>query len=164
VAFPDIPGVISPKKALPGARGVNSLVAKDGGAGTPLPLLVSQVDKDGNELGGLRLPDVMVPLATTAGWNFRKSAIGGTHLFFPLLGSYVPFASTKADRERTHDLRLSIEERYQSRDRYVKQVQDAATSLVKEGYVLAEDVPAIVKHAGDHWDVLMKRPSSTSTR
>ncbi len=164
VAFPDIPGVVSPRKALPGARGINSLVAKDGGAGTPLPLLVSQVDKDGNELGGLRLPDVTVPLATTAGWNFRKAAIGGTHLFYPLLGSYVPFASTKAERERTHDPRLSIEERYQSRDRYLKQLQDAAASLVKEGYVLAEDVPAIVKHAGDHWDLLMKRPSSTSTR
>jgi hypothetical protein len=164
VAFPDIPGVVSPRKALPGARGVNSLVAKDGGAGTPLPLLVSQLDKDGNELGGLRLPDVMVPLATTAGWNFRKASIGGTHLFFPLLGSYVPFPGTKAERERTHDPRLSIEERYQSRDRYLKQVQDAAASLVKEGYVLTEDVPAIVKHAGDHWDLLMKRPASTSTR
>jgi hypothetical protein len=164
VAFPDVPGVASPRKVLPGARGVNSLVAKDGGAGTPLPLLVSQVDKDGNELGGLRLPDVMVPLATTAGWNFRKAAIGGTHLLYPLLGSYVPFASTKAERERANDPRLSIEERYPSRDRYLKQVQDAASSLVKDGYVLAEDVPAIVKHAGDHWDLLMKRPSSTSTR
>ncbi|HEY3160518.1 MAG TPA: alpha/beta hydrolase domain-containing protein [Vicinamibacterales bacterium] len=164
VAYPDLPGVASPRKVLPGARGVNSLVAKDGGAGTPLPLLVSQVDKDGNELGGLRLPDVMVPLATTAGWNFRKAAIGGTHLLYPLLGSYVPFAATKAERERTHDPRLSIEERYPSREQYLKQVQDAAASLVKDGYVLAEDVPAIVKHAGDHWDLLVKRPSSTSTR
>ena len=50
------------------------------------------------------------------------------------------------------------------RDRYLKQVQEAAASLVKEGYVLAEDVPAIVKHSGDHWDLLVKRPSSTSTR
>jgi len=164
VAYPDLPGVASPRKVLPGARGINSLVAKDGGAGTPLPLLVSQVDKDGNELGGLRLPDVMAPLATTAGWNFRKAAIGGTHLLYPLLGSYVPFAATKAERERARDPRLSIEERYQSRDQYLKQVQDAAASLVKEGYVLAEDVPAIVKHAGEHWDLLVKRPSSTSTR
>jgi len=164
VAFPDLPGVTSPRKVLPGARGVNSLVAKDGGAGTPLPLLVSQVDKDGNELGGLRLPDVMVPLATTAGWNFRKPSIGGTHLLYPLLGSYVPFASTKAERERTHDPRLSIEERYASREQYLKQVQEAAASLVKDGYVLADDVPSIVKRAGEHWDLLVKRPNSTSTR
>jgi hypothetical protein len=44
---------------------------------------------------------------------------------------------------------LSIEERYQSRDRYLKQVQDAAAALVKEGYVLADDVPAIVKHRAE---------------
>jgi alpha/beta hydrolase family protein len=164
VAFPDLPGVTSPRKVLPGARGVNNLIAKDGGAGAALPLLVSQIDRDGNELGGLRLPDVMVPLATTAGWNFRKAAIGGTQLLYPLLGSYIPFASTKAERERTHDPRPSIEERYPSRDQYLKRVQEAAASLVKDGYVRAEDVPAIVKHAGDHWDLLVKRPSSTSTR
>ena len=164
VAFPDLPGVTSPRKVLPGARGVNNLIAKDGGAGALLPLLVSQIDRDGNELAGLRLPDVMVPLATTAGWNFRKAAIGGTQLLYPLLGSYIPFASTKAERERTHDPRPSIEERYPSRDQYLKQVQEAAASLVKDGYVLAEDVPAIVKHAGDHWDLLVKRPSGTSTR
>ena len=72
VAFPNLPRRDLASKVLAGARGVNSLVAKDGGAGTPLPLLVSQVDKDGNELGGLRLPDVMVPLATSAGWNFPE--------------------------------------------------------------------------------------------
>jgi hypothetical protein len=164
VAYPELPGVTSPRGVLTGVRGLNSLIAKDGGAGTPLPLLASQVDKDGNELGGLRLPEVMVPLATTAGWNFRKPAIGGTRLLYPLLGSYVPFASTKAERERAHDPRLSIEERYQSRDQYLKQVQDAAASLVKDGYVLAGDVPAIVKHASDHWDLLVRRASSTSTR
>src|SRR5204862_5709132 len=64
----------------------------------------------------------------------------------------------------THDPRPSIEERYPSRDQYLKQVQEAAASLVKDVYVLAEDVPAIVKHAGDHRDLLVKRPSSTSTR
>jgi hypothetical protein len=34
---------------------------------------------------------------------------------------------------------------------------------VKEGYLLADDVPAIVRRAGDHWDLLAKRASSTST-
>jgi len=164
VAFPDLPGVPSPRKVLPGARGVNSLVARDGGAGAPLPLLVSQVDRDGNELGGLRLPEVVVPLATTAGWNFRKAEIGGTHLLYPLLGSYVPFASTRAERERTHDPRLSIEERYPSREQFLARIQEAAAPLVKDGYLLADDVSAIVRRAGDHWDLLAKRASSTSTR
>ena len=164
VAFPDLAGVTSPRKILPGTRAVNSLVLKNGGAGTPLPLLVAQVDKDGTELGGLRLPEVMVPLATTAGWNFRKAAIGGTHLLFPLLGSYVPFASTRAERERTHDPRLSVEERYTSREQFLKRIQDAAAPLVKDGYVLADDVPAIVRRAGEHWDWLAGRASSTTSR
>ena len=164
MAFPDLPGVTSPLKVLPGARGVNSLVSRNGGAGAPLPLLVSQVDKDGNELGGLRLPEVVVPLATTAGWNFRKAEIGGTHLLFPLLGSYIPFASTRSERERTHDPRPSIEERYTSREAFLKRIQDAAAPLVKDGYLLADDVPALVKRAGDHWDWLTKRPSNTTSR
>jgi alpha/beta hydrolase family protein len=163
VAFPNLPDVTSPLRVLPGARGVNSLVSRNGGAGTPLPLLVSQVDKDGNELGGLRLPEVVVPLATTAGWNFRKAEIGGTHLLFPLLGSYIPFASTRSERERTHDPRPSIEERYTSREAFLKRIQDAAAPLVKDGYLLADDVPALVKRAGDHWDWLAKRPSHTTS-
>ena len=163
VAFPKLPGVASPDTAYAGVRGPNRLLAKDG-QGTPLPYLVPQVDRDGNPVGGLRLPDVAVPLATYTGWNFRNSAIGGTEQFFPLMGGYVPFARTKAEREQSRDPRLSIEERYHSRDEYLKLVQDSAAALVKEGYLLSDNVPAIVKHAGEHWDFLMERSTSTSAR
>jgi len=162
VAFPNLPGITWPRQASAGTRGVNRLLPKDGGAGAALPYLVPQVDRDGNGLSGLRLPEVAVPLATYTGWNFRSTAIGGTEQFFPLLGSYIPFASTKAEREKTGDPRLSVEERYQSRDQYLKLVQEAAAPLVKSGYLLAEDVPAIVKHAGEHWDLLARRPTTTS--
>ncbi|HEX2458661.1 MAG TPA: alpha/beta hydrolase domain-containing protein, partial [Vicinamibacterales bacterium] len=148
--------------AFAGVRGPNRLLPRDGGAGAPLPLFVPQVDRDGNPLASLRLPEVAVPLATYTGWNFRSNAIGGTEQFFPLLGGYVPFASTKAERERNGDPRLSIEERYKSRDQYVGLVQESAARLVKEGYLLAEDVPAIVTHAGEHWDLLTRRATTTS--
>src|SRR5207245_1888899 len=85
VAWPKIPGVTSPQAAYAGVRGPNRLLPRDG-AGAPLPYLVPQVDRDGNPVGGLRLPDVAVPLATYTGWNFRSNAIGGTEQFFPLLG------------------------------------------------------------------------------
>ena len=163
VAWPKIPGVASPQAAYAGVRGPNRLVAKDG-AGAPLPYLVPQVDRDGNPVGGLRLPDVAVPLATYTGWNFRNNAIGGTEQFFPLLGGYIPFARVKAEREQARDPRLSVEERYHSRDEYLKLVQDAAASLVKEGYLLSDDVPAIVKHAGEHWDLLAGQSTSTKAR
>jgi hypothetical protein len=162
VTFPNLPGVPSPRKAMAGIRGANRLLPRDGGAGAPLPYLVPQVDRDGNDLGGLRLPEVAVPLATYTGWNFRSTAIGGTEQLFPLLGGYIPFASTKAEREQARDPRLSMEERYQSRDRYLKLLQEAAAPLVKDGYLLADDVPAIVNHGREHWDLLARRSTITS--
>lgn len=163
VAWPNIPGVTSPRTSIGGTRGVNRLLARDGGAGTPLPYLVPQVDKDGNELGGLRLPEVTVPLATYTGWNFRNQKIGGTEQQFALMGGYVPFASSRAERERSRDPRLSIEERYQTRDQYLRLIREAAAPLVKTGYLLADDVPTIVQRAGEHWDLLAKRPASATT-
>ena len=161
VAWPKIPGVASPQTAYAGVRGPNRLLAKDG-AGTPLPYLVPQLDRDGNAVAGLRLPDVAVPLATYTGWNYRNNAIGGTEQFFPLMGAYIPFARTKVEREQARDPRLSIEERYHSRDEYLKQVQQSADALVKEGFLLPENVPGIVKHAGEHWDWLAGQSTRSS--
>jgi len=110
VAFPNLRGVTSPRGGYAGVRGPNRLLLRDG-AGTALPYLVPQVDRDGNAASGLRLPDVAAPLATYTGWSFRNASIGGTEQFFPLIGAYIPFATTKVEREKTGDPRLSIEER-----------------------------------------------------
>ncbi|MEO8259149.1 MAG: alpha/beta hydrolase domain-containing protein [Acidobacteriota bacterium] len=163
VAFPSVPTVRSPRGLAAGVRGLNPLAAQDGGAGAALPLLVPQVDQDGNERAGIRLPDVAVPLATYTGWNFRKPAIGGSDQLFPLLGSYVAFPATRADRESTHDPRPAIDERYPTREQYLTLVQEAGTALVKDRYLLTDDLPAIVKHAGEHWD-LLTRKAGTATR
>jgi len=162
VAWPNIPGVTSPRTSIAGTRGVNRLLPRDGGGGTPLPYLVPQTDRDGNERGGLRLPEVDVPLGTYTGWNFRNDKIGGTEQQFALMGGYVPFASTKAERGQTRDPRLSIEERYQSREHYLTLVRDAAGPHVKGGYLLADDVPTILQRAGSHWDLRAKRPVTTN--
>jgi hypothetical protein len=148
----------SPRKIPSGSRVANSLLTGEGAPGTALPLLVPQVDRDGNERAGIRLPEVAVPLATYTGWNFRNVKIGAPDQLFPLLGSYVPFARTKAERERARDPRSSIAERYPTRERYLEQVQDVAAALARDGYLLSEDLPAIVRRAGDHWDLLARRP------
>lgn len=160
VAFPSIPGVQSPREIRTASRTVNILVEGGAGAGTPLPHLVPQVDADGNELAGIRLPDLSVPLATYTGWNFRRPEIGGTHLVVSLLGSHIPFSRSVVERELRRDPRLSIEERYRDRTAYLARVTDAATALVRERYLLAEDVDSIVRRATDHWDLL----SSSSRR
>jgi hypothetical protein len=91
-------------------------------------------------------------LATYTGWNFRSSRIGGTDQLVSLLGSYIPFAQTKAERDAKHDPRPSIEERYTSRDAYMDRINKAAAALVKDGYLLTEDAPAVSKRAADHWE------------
>ena len=158
VSFPDIPGVASPRQLTAGVRAANRLIAGGGGAGTPLPLLVPEVDEDGNERSGIRLPDVAVPLATYTGWNFRRPAIGATGELVSLLGSTILFPATRAARAAAHDPRRSIEERYASREAYLERVEQAADALVKNGYLLIDDVPRLVQRASDQWDLATAPP------
>ena len=135
VAFPAIPGVASPRSLTAGPRAANALIAGGAGAGAPLPLLVPQVDADGNERAGIRLPDVAVPLATYTGWNFRSAAIGAPGELVPLLGASIPFPPTRAAREAAHDPRRSVEERYATRDDYLKEVeQTTCSSTTNRGF------------------------------
>jgi hypothetical protein len=153
VAWPELPGVASPRSLTAGPRAANALLPKDGGAGAPLPLLVPQVDADGNELAGIRLPDVAVPLATYTGWNFRKQEIGAPDELVSLAGSSIPFAPTRTAREAAHDPRPSIEERYSSKEAYLKRVEQVADALVKSGFLVVDDEPRILQRAEDTWDL-----------
>ena len=121
------------------------------GEGETYPALVSDVDHDGNEVGGIRLPDVSVPLATNTGWNLRHPDIGNPDLVIGvtggLMGWTLPFQATREEREAAGDPRPSIEERYASEDDYATKVAEAAEALVAEGYLLDEDVEEIVESA-----------------
>ena len=64
----------------------------------------------------------------------------------------LPLARTRADRDRTGDGRPSIAERYPSRDAYLGRIALAAVDLVRDRYVLADDVPALIAQAAAHWD------------
>jgi hypothetical protein len=128
-------------------------LAGGAGAGAALPLLVPAVDEDGNERAGIRLPDVVVPVATYTGWNFRKPEIGGTGELVSLLGSSIFFPATRAAREASKDPRRSIEERYRSQEEYLAKVEQAADALVKAGYLLVDDEPRILQRATDQWDL-----------
>ena len=120
--------------------------------GKPFVVSVPAVDADGNVRAGIRLPDIAVPLATQAGWNYRDASIGAPDRLAGEIGSYLPFAKTKADRDRVGDPRLSIEERYRSRDEYVGKFAAAALDLVDRGYLLSDDVADLLKHAVEHYD------------
>src|SRR5262249_31018554 len=103
-----------------------------GGAYT---ILVPKVDRDGNDLARIRLPAVQVPIGTYTGWNLQSRRLAEDELS-GLLGSFIPFAKTKAERKKLRDQRLSLRERYKSHSDYVKEVSHAARILVDQRYLL----------------------------
>jgi Alpha/beta hydrolase domain len=160
--FPKIPSVngpAMPHKAYRADYGPDFIskgivVQEPPKIGSAFPVLVPQVDADGNELAGIRVPELIVPLATYTGWNLFNEKSGPTDVLSSMQGSFIPFARTRADRERMHDPRQSIDERYQSRDQYLALISKAANDLVEKGYLLKDDVSRIVEQSGARWDAL----------
>jgi hypothetical protein len=114
--------------------------------GTPYPALVPKTDTDGNDLAGIRLPEVAVPLATYTGWALRAFPAGAND-GCDAAGQMIAFAKTKAERTANGDPRLSIEERYPSHAAYVDAVTAAANGLVRDRLLLEMDAEAYVKKA-----------------
>ncbi|NQW19187.1 MAG: hypothetical protein HQ477_00470 [Chloroflexi bacterium] len=114
--------------------------------------LVSAVDSDGNEISGVRLPDLTNPVATHTGWNMRHPEIGAVDQIVPLQGFTRWFPVTLAERESTGDPRLSIEERYESREKYVELVKRDAEALAESGYILHQDIELVTQNAVNRYD------------
>lgn len=117
--------------------------------------LVPQVDADGDDLGGIRLPFMAVPLGTYTGWNYDLPKLAAFHHLAGLIGSFQPFALTKAQREQSGDSRPSIEERYRDRADYLLRIQTAIAGLLADRLVRPEDVTAIEQESGAYWDGLV---------
>jgi len=117
--------------------------------GPEYTVLVTQVDSDGNDIAGIRLPYLAAPLGTHTGWSVLKSGAG-----FPDTcgqnGTFIPFAKTKAERMAAGDPRPSLEERYRNHGAYVSAVARAAARLVQQGFLLDEDKDQIVGRAAEH--------------
>jgi len=111
--------------------------------GTPYPALVPRTDADGNDIAGIRMPDVAVPVATYTGWALRAGSEDGCDG----AGQFVPFAKTKAEREMNGDPRPSLEERYASHDDFVAKVKAAAEGLRSQRLLLDVDVQTYVTRA-----------------
>lgn len=146
IAFPPLPGVLV-------ARRVNEIgVLKDWvkpemDMSRPYRPLVPQIDLDGNEVAGVLLPEIAVPLATHTGWNLYKAPFPEGELC-DRFGTYAPFATTAAERAAKRDPRASLEERYGSHSAYVKRLRDAAEKLVAQRLLLREDAEQVVATAG----------------
>ncbi len=161
--FPPIPGIHGANEASEAWRldfgpnwthGVLSLQPPK--VGSAFPVLVPQVDEDGNERGGIRLPEISVPLATYASWNLRDPSIGAPEQRVPFECSYIPFPKTMEDRTRSGDPRKSIAERYASREEYLHRFGAALDVLIQQGYILEGDRSALMKLGEQEWDYATK--------
>ena len=157
-AFPHLPGVNTPHEANAGQRldfgpnwrrGIVSVQPPR--VGVPFPVLVPQVDADGNERDGVRLPEITVPLATITGWNLRDPSIGAPAERVSFEGSWISFPKTAEDRKRTGDPRPSIAERYANEDDYLHRYAKNLDDLIKERWILPEDRDALLTRAKQEW-------------
>jgi hypothetical protein len=151
-AFPRIPGINLPRRKREAYRLDFSTEPPQTGAA--YPTLVPQVDQDGNETSGIRMPEIQVPLASYTGWNLRIPAIGAPEELFSMVGSWIPFPRTAAERETRKDPRLSIQERYPNKRVYLEKITDAALRLEKQGFLLDGDVAKMRDRAASEWDYI----------
>ncbi len=111
--------------------------------GTPYPVFVPKADADGNDVAGIRLPEVAVPVATYTGWALRADGLDGCDA----AGQKIALAKTKAERLAAGDPRLSLQERYADHQGYVAEVARAADALKEQRFLLEEDAAAYVSAA-----------------
>jgi Alpha/beta hydrolase domain len=157
-AFPAIPGVKTAHEANTGYRldfGPNwqagILSVQPPKVVETLPVSVPQVDADGNERDGVRLPEVSVPLATYASWNLRDASIGAPDERVAFECSFIVFAKTADVRRSSGDPRKSIAERYANHDDYMMRFTAATDQLVNQRWVLPEDRESLIQRGEQEW-------------
>jgi len=165
-AFPAIPGVNKPHEANEAFRldfgahwreGVLSLQPPK--VDKAFPVMVPQVDADGNERDGVRLPEITVPLATYSAWNLRDPSIRAAGERISFEASYLPFAKTAEERAKSVDPRKSVAERYSGREDYLARYAKAVEALVKARWILEEDRGAVMRRGEQEWEQATKTAS-----
>lgn len=154
-AFPNIPKFSFPKAVdTYNLLEYGLLFTQTGGLLTNIPphdglgydIFVPVTDANGIQLAGVHPIQSRVPLGTSTGWNIRSAGHRAPDLC-SLVGSYFPFATTKAERLAERDPRPSLQELYGSHAGFVAAVKRAATDLDREGFLLPEDREADVTAA-----------------
>lgn len=121
---------------------------EDNPANGPIyPSFVPKTDSDGNDIAGIRLPELTVPLATYTGWGLRSGVWANDGC--ESSGQYIPFKATKAERVAAGDPRPSVEERYQAFGQYRSAVVNAVDDMIKNRLMICEDANAEVKRLID---------------
>ena len=159
LGFPAIPGVGVPRVAHEAYRADYGPLWSQGiitleppRLGPAFPTLVPQVDQAGNELGGLRAVELLVPLATYAPWSLRWGYAAATDELVDFLGTYIPLPTREAERRTAGDPRPSLEALYGDKPRYLAAARAAAEALAGRRLLLDEDVARVLANAARQWD------------
>ena len=158
-SFPEIPGVIipgsfyQPYRLDPGPRWQREGIADNvpPKMGPPYVCLVPQVDEDGQEIAGIRLPEIQVPSATYTGWSMRSPSFSNS--LRRNAGAVWPLSRTAEERRQNGDPRKSILERYPTKKDYLFNVMKSLLSLKKKRLIVDEDFDNLLKEAAEknHW-------------
>lgn len=103
------------------------------------PPLVPQVGADGNEISGVHMPWVAVPLATYTGWNLRDPSVGFPDRQQNFIGSYIPFPKSR------------ISELYRDENDYFGRYAAAAMNLIDERFLVPDDLNAMLRLGQREW-------------
>jgi hypothetical protein len=144
VKMPNVPGFAVAPGANPVLPPVDWIDPPEISQPAPYRIFVSAVDSDGNEIAGIRLPQIAVPLGTYTGWNVYKAQ---PDELADRDGSFIAFARTKAEREAAGDPRPSLQERYGSKANYVDRIRQAGAALVADHLLLQDDADRLTAAA-----------------
>jgi len=122
--------------------------------GDPYPVLVPRVDSIGNDVGGIRSIEVLAPLATYYPWQLRSGMPAANDRLASFRGTFIPLPKTEADRSAAGDSRPSVERLYGNRSSFMGRVDSGIASLVRQRFLLPEDVAVARNRMTDVWDRL----------
>ena len=145
--FPRIIGVNVPRHKREAYR--LNFATEPPALGAAFPTFVPQVNADGNEQGGIQMPEIAVPLASYTGWNLRRESMGAPGDLVSFLGSWIPFPRTKAG---SNDPRQAVQERYATEQAYLERIDEAGRRLASAGLVLQEDLHSLHNRAAREWE------------
>jgi len=164
--FPKIPNVIIPQSYYePFRLDMGPRWETEGIADNVPPVvgpkyvcLVPQVDKNGNEIAGIRLPEIEVPLATFTGWRMRNPAFSNS--LGRNSGTVYPFPQNMNVQMESNDPRETIYTLYPTKKDYLNKITNSLIVLNQKRFLLDEDIPKLFMEAAqyDYWPTLNEKP------
>ena len=131
-----------------GDKGIGEYPPKEGAM---YPCYVPDVDKNLNEIAGIRLPEIVYPIASHTGWNVRDPQTGATDQIVPMQGFSLWFDKNS----NSEDPRDTINTKYSSKNDYKEKIYSESKKLADQRYILDEDIDLVTNNATERFEYLV---------